>query len=77
MTIRYLERAESSGSHLDKKIFRKVTKFDGAQESLFKVINNYRLTIHFSINTSGLETLSFGKPTLDWNGASFSRVQLE
>ena len=64
ITIRYLKRAESSSSHLDKKNFPRVKKFDGAHESLFKVINNYKLSIHFSINTSGLETLSFGKPTL-------------
>lgn len=64
ITIRYLKRAESSASNLDKKNFPRVKKFDGAHESLFKVINNFKLTIHFSINTSGLETLSFGKPTL-------------
>ena len=64
MTIRYLKRAESSGSYLDKKSFSRVTKFDGGQDSLFNVVNNYRLIIHFSINTPGLETLSYGKPTL-------------
>ena len=64
LTIRYLKRAENSGMNFSKKNFPKNIKFDEGEKNFFNICKDYNLIIHDTITTSGLESMSFNKPTL-------------
>jgi putative transferase (TIGR04331 family) len=62
--VRYLKKTENSGMVLNKKNFSKHINFDKGEKKLYTILTDYKLIIHDSFNTAGLETMRCNKPSL-------------